>query len=81
MSTSAPAVAAFKAKVVDGKIAVPEGAEWLEGAEVEVVVKREPAPGTFNDEFREFIGIFDGPPDMAENHDHYAHGAPKRAGT
>jgi hypothetical protein len=35
--------------------------------------------GWFHEEFKEFIGILkDGPPDMAENHDHYAHGAPKR---
>ena len=36
-------------------------------------------PGWFSEEFKDFIGILkDGPPDMAENHDHYAHGAPRR---
>jgi hypothetical protein len=36
-------------------------------------------PGWFHEGFKEFIGILkDGPPDMAENHDHYAHGAPRR---
>ncbi len=30
------------------------------------------------DLFKEFAGTIDGPKDLAENHDHYAHGAPKR---
>ena len=36
-------------------------------------------PGWFSEEFKDYIGIIkNGPPDLAENHDHYAHGAPKR---
>ena len=34
---------------------------------------------TLYEQFKDFIGICDGlPPDMAENHDHYIHGTPKR---
>ena len=37
-------------------------------------------PGWFSKRYKKYIGcIKDGPPDLAENHDHYAHGAPKRS--
>ena len=36
-------------------------------------------PPTHYELFKDFIGIVkDMPPDVAKNHDHYAHGAPKR---
>jgi hypothetical protein len=35
---------------------------------------------TFAERYKKYIGcIKNGPPDLAENHDHYAHGAPKRS--
>lgn len=30
------------------------------------------------EQFKPFIGIVSGPPDWAENHDHYVHGRPKK---
>ena len=37
-------------------------------------------PGWFSEQFKDFIGcVKNGPTDLAENHDHYAHGAPKRS--
>jgi hypothetical protein len=33
---------------------------------------------TLYEQFKDIIGIVSGPPDLAENHNHYAHGAPKR---
>jgi len=41
-----------------------------------------PAPGprrTLAERYAKFVGLADDlPPDMAKNHDHYLHGAPKR---
>jgi hypothetical protein len=35
---------------------------------------------TFAERYKKYIGcIKNGPPGLAENHDHYAHGAPKRS--
>ena len=47
-----------------------------------VVVKPEAAeakeqPPSLAEWLAEFIGCIDGPADLAENHDYYAHGAPK----
>ena len=66
----------------NGKVVLPPDTQLPEGARLRIDVERagETAHTTLNDELREFIGIFDGPPDMAANHDHYAHGAPKRTG-
>jgi hypothetical protein len=33
---------------------------------------------TLYERLKDVIGIVEGPPDLAENHNHYAHGAPKR---
>jgi hypothetical protein len=32
---------------------------------------------TLAERLKDVIGIIEGPPDLAENHDHYAHGKPK----
>ena len=66
----------------NGKVVLPPDAELPEGAKlrIDVEVAKEGSLPTLNDELGEFIGIFDGPADLAANHDHYAHGAPKRTG-
>ena len=59
--------------VFDSKVELPEGTE----------VKVEPVPvsprKTLAEQLGDLIGsVPDLPPDMAQQHDHYLHGAPKR---
>lgn len=55
-------------------VAIPNGAE----VRVDIVGKADDEPATHLD-LLEFAGLVDDwPEDMAENHDHYIHGAPKR---
>ena len=61
--------------VAAGPIALPDGTK----------VRIEPEPAavgqgpTLAEDLREFIGAFEGlPRDLAKNHDHYLHGAPRR---
>jgi hypothetical protein len=60
--------------VFDGPARPPEGAA--------VRVEEAPATGqgpTWGEVFKGLIGSVDGlPEDMAENHDHYIHGTPKK---
>ena len=75
----------------DGVIRPPEGLVLLTGA-VEVIVLQPECPSTDEDSERvkqpwpllerlaraaQELGVEDMPADLAENHDHYAHGAPK----
>lgn len=56
-----------------------------DGTRVEIVLPGENATATsprktFAERYAKYEGIADGlPADFAENHDHYLHGAPKRA--
>jgi hypothetical protein len=72
---------------VQGKVVVlDKGAKIKDG--LRVVVELVPMPSrrsvarkkgqTFADRYKKFIGATAGPADLARNHDHYAHGAPKR---
>jgi len=59
--------------VLDDKISLPDG----------TIVAVEPVESvcgmTLAERYKDFIGIApDLPPDMAENHDHYIHGTPKK---
>ena len=51
-----------------------------EGAKVRVELVQKPAqPRTLAEHYAAIIGIAEGlPPDMAEEHDHYIHGTPRR---
>jgi hypothetical protein len=41
---------------------------------------KQAGPPTLYERYKDFIGIADGlPPDMAENHDHYLYGRPKKS--
>lgn len=66
---------------VRGGVVVFDGGPALaEGAKVRVeVVEEEAGPATLAERFASVIGIVEGlPDDLAENHDHYLHGQPKR---
>jgi len=61
--------------VLDEPVALPEGAE----VNVELVAKGQSQTNIW-DKLRELSGIVDGlPEDLAENHDHYLYGTPKRS--
>lgn len=61
--------------VFDGPARPPDGAV----VRVEEVSPVSPEPPTWGEVLKDFIGAVDGlPADLAENHDHYIHGSPKR---
>jgi hypothetical protein len=67
------------AKVEKGAIKLPDGVDLPDGT----VVKIEPVPElpseSFADGFRDLFGVLkDDRTDLAENHDHYLYGAPKK---
>jgi hypothetical protein len=61
---------------LDEPVALPEGAKV--NVNVEVVSNGQELP-TIWEQLREMAGTVEGlPPDMAENHDHYLYGTPKK---
>jgi hypothetical protein len=70
-------------KVLNGTIKLPPGTELPEGAELQIIL-REPVSSadrqhSLYDTLRELVGAAQGlPPDLADEHDHYIHGAPRR---
>lgn len=67
---------------VQNGVVVPAAGQSLpEGAEVTIIVRTatEAESGSLREMLMEFAGTIDGlPPDMAEQHDHYLHGRPKK---
>lgn len=74
----------YRGIVKNGVVVLKEGAQLPDGTEVRVEpVSREEAVAaagpTLAEQFADVIGtVPELPPDMAEQHDHYLHGAPKR---
>jgi hypothetical protein len=65
--------------VEDGKIVLPPGIDWPDGTVVRIEPMTKPEPKTLRELMKDFEGIADDlPSDMAENHDHYIHGHPKK---
>jgi len=77
----------YRGRVKDGVVILDPPADLPEGAEVEVRLIEEPRTATQGQEsptlyeqLKDVIGIAKGlPTDLAENHDHYLHGRPKKA--
>lgn len=70
----------FRGHVKNGQIQLDEPIQLPEGAKVNiVVVENDTAGPNLWDKLRRIAGTVEGPADWAENHDHYAHGAPKRS--
>ena len=72
------------ATVENDTIKLPPGVHVPDGTRVEISVSAESAVAmdgtTLYERMRNFIGcITDGPEDLAAEHDHYAHGTPKRS--
>lgn len=72
----------YRGKVSGGVVVLEPGADLPEGAEVRVEVltpQSAPRETTLGRRLMKFAGRAQGlPADMAENHDHYLHGQPKR---
>ena len=74
----------YRGHVKSGVVVLDEPAELQEGEEVTVQVKRHGAASeqeapTLYEQLQDVIGIAEGlPADLAENHDHYLHGHPKK---
>jgi predicted DNA-binding antitoxin AbrB/MazE fold protein len=69
----------YHGRVQNGVIVLDDSVNLPEGAEVEVSTQKAGSNQTWNERLKDVIGIAQGlPEDMAENHDHYIHGAPKR---
>lgn len=66
--------------VKNGVVVLDEPGKLPEGTRVEVVPEEAQAAGeTLRDVLMRFAGCMQNlPPDMAEQHDHYIHGTPKR---
>jgi hypothetical protein len=70
----------YRGHIKNGQILLDEPVTLPEGAQVniEVIENGEPQP-TIWDKQLALAGTVEGlPPDMAENHDHYLYGTPKR---
>jgi len=64
--------------VHNGSIVLDEFCTLPDGARVEVILKAEPK-STVGDRLLALAGLIDdGPDDLAEQHNHYLHGTPKR---
>jgi hypothetical protein len=69
----------YRGKVKDGVVVLEPGARLEEGADVVVEQVRPQATRSLADRLRPVIGISKGlPKDLADNHDHYLHGRPKK---
>jgi hypothetical protein len=66
--------------VANGTIVLADGVQLPEGTQVEVVVKTavEKSGSSLASLLKYAGAVKDLPPDMARNHDHYLHGAPKK---
>ena len=69
----------YRGRVKDGAVVLDELIPLPDGAEVLIEPVAEECP-TLYEQLKDVIGIAsDLPVDMAENHDHYIHGLPKRS--
>jgi len=70
---------AYRGHVENGVVVLDEPVKLPEGAVVRVELAEEAKGRTLADRLRDVIGIVQGmPSDLAENHDHYIHGKPKK---
>lgn len=67
------------ATVENNVIKLPAGMHLPDGTPVRVETLTDTARKPFGERYAKFIGAVKGAPtDLAENHDHYLYGAPKR---
>lgn len=74
----------YRGIVMNGVVVLGEGAKLAEGTEVHIEPVAQPEGAadegpTLLEQFGDIIGsVPELPPDMARQHDHHLHGAPKR---
>ncbi len=69
----------YRGQIKNGVVVLEGNPPLPEGAQVELELLEEKDLQSLWDGLSKFAGTIDGlPSDMAENHDHYAHGAPKK---
>jgi len=69
----------YRGHIRNGVVAPDEPLPLPEGTEVNIEPADSGPPMTLAELFKDVIGVVtDLPEDMAENHDHYLHGTPKR---
>jgi hypothetical protein len=69
----------YRGHIENGLVVFDEQVVLPEGTEVRVEMISSEGRTTLFERFKDVIGcISDLPADMAENHDHYIHGTPKR---
>jgi hypothetical protein len=70
----------YRGRVKNGQITLDEPVQLPEGAELKVeIVENSNPPPTIWQKLRNLAGTVEGlPSDMAENHDHYLYGTPKK---
>jgi hypothetical protein len=80
MSVTTSNMATITATVKNGEVVLPPGVDWPDGTVVRVEqVKQEAKPRNLRELLKAYEGIADDlPADMAENHNHYIHGHPKK---
>ncbi len=66
----------YRGHVRNGVVVLDEAVKLPQGAAVRVELAAPDDPRTLAERLKDVIGIVDGPPDLAANHDHYAHGKP-----
>jgi hypothetical protein len=70
---------AFEGHIQNGVAVFDQPISLPEGMKVTIVPVDESARKTLAERFRNIIGAIDDlPEDLAENHDHYLHGTPKK---
>ncbi len=72
----------YRGKVMNGVVVIENGGKLPDGTAVEVLpIQEEEQLSSLAERFAGLIGKAEGlPSDLAENHDHYLHGQPKRHG-
>lgn len=70
----------YRGHVRNGVIELDDPSELQEGMEVQVAIPpSETQESTLGERLMKFAGKLDGlPSDLARNHDHYSHGAPRK---
>jgi hypothetical protein len=70
----------YRGHIQNGVVVLDETTDLPEGARVQVALAPSATEaGTLGERLMKFAGRLEGlPPDLARNHDHYSHGAPKK---
>lgn len=69
----------FQGTVQNGVVVLDDHPQLADGTRVEVIIQEEPAKPSLRARLAKLAGTVDDlPPDMARNHNHYIHGAPKQ---